>query len=118
MRMIFPAALSFVLVVFVAAAGWAQSITGWYSVTGEGASQNQSYSGRVLVQRTGETYRVEWRIGNQRFYGTGIYYNRVLSVSYDGAHGGIAVYAPVNGGFNGVWASENAKWVRWENWRR
>jgi hypothetical protein len=68
--------------------------------------------------RTGDTYRLEWTIGNQSFSGTGIYREDLLSVSYDGEFSGIVVYRMHGGGGDGIWAAQNASILGTETLRR
>ena len=62
---------------------------GAYEVYGHNPDGESTYSGEVSIAWSGETYHVEWYIGDQLFIGTGIGLGDVLSVGYDG---GTAVY--------------------------
>jgi len=62
---------------------------GAYDVYGHNPDGEATYSGQANIAWTGETYRVEWYIGDDIFIGTGIGLGDVLSVGYDG---GTAVY--------------------------
>ncbi len=60
------------------------------------------YNGTVTIWRTGDTYQVEWIVGDQIFSGTGIAVGDLLSVGYDG---GVAVYSPGGKGqLYGTWS--------------
>jgi hypothetical protein len=54
---------------------------GHYMVRGTNPN-GSSYTGEVLVTRTGQTFRVLWRIGRQSFVGTGIAEDETIAVSY------------------------------------
>lgn len=97
--------LAAVVLIAVSAPAHAQDeweFSGTYYVDGENPGGNGYYDGQVNIYRTGDTYRMEWYIGNQTFIGTGISYGYVLAVGYDG---GTALYeAQDDGTLYGVWA--------------
>jgi hypothetical protein len=78
---------------------------GHYMVRGTNTN-GSAYTGEVLVTRTGQTFRVAWRIGRQRFVGTGIAVEDSIAVSYQtGGRAGIALYGrKPSGRWEGVWA--------------
>ncbi len=89
-------------------------IAGSYSLVGRNIN-GSSYRGRVTVSRTGETFRVVWRVGRQTFVGTGILTGDILSVAYNG---GLAVYRFSPAGIKGRWATTNARRISTEDWTR
>jgi hypothetical protein len=73
---------------------------GHYMVRGTNPN-GSTYNGEVLVTRTGQTFRVVWRIGRQSFVGTGIASDETIAVSYQaGGRAGIALYGRK---FSGRW---------------
>src|SRR5262245_29869592 len=54
------------------AAAWAGDPVGRYSIVGSNPGSGTKYAGTVTVERTGDTFRVTWDIGNQTYVGTGI----------------------------------------------
>ncbi|MEO1747258.1 MAG: hypothetical protein AAFR27_01335 [Pseudomonadota bacterium] len=106
---------------------------GVYDVRGT-EIDGSSYSGLVKVIRTGETYSVNWLIGEYRYYGSGIGASplaegsivgpaddkvNVLTVGYtDGDEEvGTAFYMEQeNGVWQGVWTEYGTEQVSTENW--
>ena len=92
---------------------------GRYEVVGSNPGGGSKYSGTVMVERTGETFRVTWDIGNQTFVGTGIGSDKGLAVAYrSGNQTGLAVYGPKDDGWEGVWAFTNGQTIGGETWTR
>lgn len=89
-------------------------VAGAYSLVGRNLN-GSSYTGRVAVTATGETYRVVWRVGTQTFVGVGILTGDILSVAYNG---GLAVYRFSPQGIRGRWATTNATRIATEDWTR
>jgi hypothetical protein len=46
--------------------------TGTFNVKGKNPNDGQDYTGKVSVERNGETYTVTWNIGGTTFVGTGL----------------------------------------------
>jgi hypothetical protein len=115
MRKLLVAAAAVIL--FCAAPALADPV-GKYAV--EGTNPNgTSYSGIVSVERTGQTYKVDWVIGRQRFSGTGIGNKDFLAVSYvSGDQTGLALYAPDGDGWKGVWTYAGGKQMGTDLWKR
>jgi hypothetical protein len=93
---------------------------GTYRVKGTNPGKpDSSYSGTVTVQRTGDTYRVKWEIGDATFTGTGIGNEKFLAVTYSGDDDqtGLALYAPnASGVWEGIWTYAGSKKIGTENW--
>lgn len=111
----------------VAAAALLFSITaafadpvGRYDVDGTNPGGNSgSYSGTVSVERTGQTYRVVWLIGGERYVGTGIGNKDFLAVSYrSGNQTGLALYGPDGDGWTGVWTYAGGTQMGTDHWTR
>jgi hypothetical protein len=83
---------------------------GHYMVRGTNPN-GSSYTGEVLVTRTGQTFRVAWRIGRQCFVGTGIAVEDSIAVSYQtGPRAGVALYGrKPSGRWEGVWAMAGSR---------
>ena len=111
------ALLTLVFVLFAGVA-WADPV-GKYDVTGTNPGGKSSYSGEVTVERTGDTFRVVWMVGGQRYVGTGIGNGEFIAVSYrSGDQTGLALYAQEGDGFVGVWTYSGGKQIGTEKWQR
>jgi hypothetical protein len=101
-----------------AAAPSPDQIAGLYAVTGKNFD-GAPYTGDVVVQKTGATYKVIWYPGANQIEGVGIYQNGQLSVGYlqEGVQG-VAVYEPAGGGLKGVWAEIGRTAIAPEDWTR
>jgi hypothetical protein len=76
---------------------------GDYTVVGKGPD-GHSYRGTASIEATGETYRVVWLIGKQKFVGTAVGNDDFFAVSYkSGSSTGVAVYGKDGDGWVGVW---------------
>ena len=92
---------------------------GTYTVTGSNPSDGSHYRGTVTVTRTGDTYRVVWKIGNARYEGTGLGDKDFLAVSYASGHSsGLALYGADGGNWDGVWTYAGSRKVGAETWKR
>ena len=113
--------ISALFVVLLLAAGApaalaAVDLEGRYAVAGVNPGGGSGYDGVVEVFRTGETYRVVWQIGAQSFVGTGILYDGVFSIAYNG---GLAVYRPGPGGtLKGQWTLTGEQRLGSETWQK
>ena len=77
------------------------------------------YSGTVTVERTGETFRVTWDIGNQTYVGTGIGSEKGIAVTYrSGNQTGLAIYGANGDNWEGVWTYTGGREVGGEAWTR
>lgn len=107
---------------------------GRYSVSGTNPDSGSTYKGTVVVTRTGETYRVVWKIGGTTYYGTGLgahyegdHYvvgpatpdDTVLSVGYvsSGTYGQAFYVLNDDGTWRGVWTYDGSNEVATEDWR-
>ena len=92
---------------------------GKYSVQGANPGGAGEYSGTVSVEKTGETYRVIWVVGGQRYIGTGIGNKDFIAVSYkSGSETGLALYGADGGNWAGIWTYAGGKTVGPEIWKR
>lgn len=115
MRSISAAAIGLVLGV---AAAYADPV-GQYDVSGTNPGGRGEYSGTVTVEKTGDTYRVVWVIGNQRYTGTGIGDANFIAVTYrSGDNTGLALYAQDGDGWKGVWTYAGGRSMGTEIWER
>jgi hypothetical protein len=103
-----------------APAARADDPVGQYAVNGNNPGGGPAYRGAAVVQRTGETYRVMWIIGNQRIEGTAIGDKSFLTVTYRfGDQIGLAFYASTkDGNWQGVWTFTGATQLGAEHWER
>lgn len=92
---------------------------GSYKIEGTNPGGGSSYGGTVAVEKTGETYRVVWVVGGQRYVGTGIGDKNFIAVSYrSGDTTGLALYGEEGGNWVGVWTYANGRQLGAERWRR
>jgi hypothetical protein len=71
------------------------------------------------VSRTGQTYRVIWRIGNTRYNGTAIGDKDFLAISYQsGSQSGLALYGADGDDWKGIWTYSGGTSVGAELWSR
>jgi hypothetical protein len=116
MRKLFAAVAAVVL--FGVTAALADPV-GNYDIKGTDPGKGGAYSGTVSVERTGQTYKVVWVIGGQRYIGTGIGNKDFLAVSYiSGNQTGLALYAPEGDGWTGVWTYAGGTTMGTDRWTR
>jgi hypothetical protein len=92
---------------------------GSYNVHGTNPKGHGTYSGAVTVQKTGDTYKVKWVIGDSTYTGTGIGSDKFIAVTYtsDDDQTGLALYAQsAGGGWEGVWTYTGSRNIGTENW--
>jgi hypothetical protein len=107
------AVLSLCLVATAAAA----DPVGQFAVAGTNPGGGSGYSGVVNVERTGDTYRVVWNVGGQRYNGTGIGNDEFIAVSYrSGDSTGLALYRATGGGWEGIWTYAGSRQIGTERW--
>jgi hypothetical protein len=102
-----------------AGTAWAGDPAGTYDVKGSNPGSGTAYSGTVTVERTGQTFRVIWKIGSETYIGTGIGDENGLSVAYRlGNQTGVAVYAALGANWSGVWTYAGSRTIGGEAWSR
>jgi len=78
--------------------------SGRYTVEGKGPDGG-SYRGTATIEPTGETYRVTWTIGGQKWIGTAVGNDEFFAVSYRYRDTtGVGVYGREGEDWVGVWA--------------
>lgn len=94
-------------------------VAGTYTVKGDSFDGARPYTGEVIVERTGATYRVTWYPGPNQIEGIGVFWGGQLSVGYlqEGIQG-VAVYVPMAGGLKGVWSERGETRLAPEDWTR
>jgi hypothetical protein len=93
-------------------------VTGRYTVDGQNPNGSQ-YQGTASVERTGDTYRVTWTVGDARFIGTGIGSDDALAITYrSGNNTGVALLFREGGETRVVWTYAGGTTVGAERWRR
>lgn len=101
------------------AAAFAADPVGTYDVEGSNPGSTSSYHGTVTVERTGQTYRVVWVVGNRRYVGTGIGNGEFIAVSYRSHNDtGLAMYGAEGRNWNGVWTYAGGRQIGQEVWSR
>lgn len=77
--------------------------SGSYSVEGK-SPDGSAYKGAVVISKTGDTYKVVWTIGGDKYTGTAVGDDSFLAVTYKaGGDAGLAVYGREGTGWKGVW---------------
>lgn len=102
------------------ASAFAADPVGRYFVQGTNPGSSSRYDGSVSVERTGQTYRVVWVVGNRRYVGTGIGDENFIAVSYKSNRGdtGLALYGASGNNWTGVWAYAGSREIGSEVWQR
>jgi hypothetical protein len=107
--------------------------TGVYGVEGQNPGDGSVYTGEVAVERTGATYVVVWRVGNDEYVGTGIGAanskgmvtfgdaagnDTAIAVSYvSGDTFGLALFVEQqNGQWKGIWTYGGSDAIGAETW--
>jgi hypothetical protein len=102
--------------IFVSTAAFAGP-EGTYNVAGTNPGGGGEYKGTVTVAKTGEVFKVTWKIGDDTFVGTGIGDDQFLSVGYkSNGNFGVALYVLDGATWRGVWAYAGAKETGKETW--
>ena len=105
--------------VFSSIAAFAAEPIGSYQVEGSNPGGGSKYTGTVTVERTGETYRVVWVVGETRYVGTGIGDKNFIAVSYrSGGDTGLALYGEDGGNWVGLWTYAGGRELGAERWLR
>ena len=115
-------------------AAWADPV-GVFNVEGTNPDGGSRYAGVVEVQRTGDTYAIGWRVGDDYFVGTGIgaanvngtttfgdaaTQDNAIAVSYaSGNSFGLALFVEQeNGQWKGIWTYAGSETIGTEVWTR
>ena len=89
---------------------------GHYMVRGTNPN-GSSYTGEVLVTRTGQTFRVVWRIGRQSLSGRGLRPTKPSRSYQAGGRAGIALYGrKFSGRWEGVWTVAGSRETGTDVW--
>jgi hypothetical protein len=92
---------------------------GTYTIEGTNPGNGSKYSGKVTVEKTGETFRVVWDVGGSRYIGTGLGDKNFIAVSYSsGSDTGLALYGEDGGNWKGVWTYAGSRNMGTETWKR
>jgi hypothetical protein len=84
----------------------ADDLEGSYRITLGANPDGGRYSGDVEIRRTGEAYRLAWRIEDQAFGGVAIRAGDLLGVGWGSPDShGVVVYRVRGGALEGTWAS-------------
>lgn len=108
-----------VLLAFAGSA-WAVDLTGEYTIQGTSPGTDTTYQGQVKVIRQGDVYVVAWRIGPERYMGTGLRLDDSLAVVYEshGAPAGLVLYTILpSGELTGVYTNLGQTTVGTETWK-
>jgi len=101
------------------ATAFAADPVGTYTIEGTNPGSGSKYTGTVTVEKTGETYRVVWVVGDSRYTGTGLGDKDFMAVSYrSGSETGLALYGEDGGNWKGVWTYAGSRNMGTEVWKR
>ena len=91
---------------------------GHYAVAGANPGGDGKYSGEVTVEKTGDTFKVVWHVGDDTFIGTGIGAKDFTAISYkSGKDTGLALYAEQSdGSWEGYWTYAGGTQIGTERW--
>ncbi len=93
-------------------------MTGQYKVSGENPD-GSTYRGAAQVEKTGDTYKVTWKISGETFIGTGIGSPEAIAVGYrSGSQTGIALIGKDGESYGVVWTYLNGRKLGTEKWTR
>ncbi len=109
----------FLTTIFVATA-LASDISGRYSLQGTDPGNGGTYHGEVLVVRKDDVYVVAWRIGDQRFVGTGLRVDDGFAVVYESRDtpAGLVLYKILpDGSMTGIYTNLGQTRVGTETWK-
>lgn len=85
------------------ATAFAADPSGTYDVQGT-SPDGSTYSGTATITQTGQTFRMIWNIGRDKYTGTAIGNKDFLAVSYtSGNESGLALYGADGGNWKGIW---------------
>lgn len=113
--------LAFAAVLLVLSYGFAfADPVGRFAVAGANPGGDGKYSGDVAVEKTGDTYKVVWHIGDDTFIGTGIGSKDFIAISYkSGKDTGLALFAEnADGSWSGFWTYAGGTQIGTERWVR
>ena len=100
------------------AVAFAADPAGSYDVQGT-SPDGSTYKGTATVTQTGQTFKVIWEIGNDKYTGTGIGDKDFLAISYtSGSESGLALYGADGGNWKGVWTYAGGTKMGSEIWKR
>ena len=112
--------LSTFLLLAFASTTWAVDLTGDYTIHGTSPGRDASYQGQVKVIQQGDVYVVAWRIGEERYIGTGLLLDDSFAVVYEGqgAPAGLVLYKILpSGELTGVYTNLGQTEVGTETWK-
>jgi hypothetical protein len=116
MKMTLAGTLVLALTAF--SSGAMAQMTGQYKVAGENPD-GSGYRGSAAIEKTGDTYKVTWNIGGDRFVGTGIGSPEAIAVGYrSGSQTGIALIGKEGDNYQVVWTYLNGRKLGTEKWTR
>jgi hypothetical protein len=97
---------------------WADP-SGTYSVSGSNPDGGASYEGTVTITKTGDTFKIVWKIGDTSTTGTAVGNDEILSIGYaSGAKPGVGLYVKQDGKWKGVWSYLGQTSVGQESWQQ
>lgn len=87
-----------------------EGLAGKYKINSGKSSKGTSYSGEVAINKTGETYSVNWTLPNESYSGVGILQGDLLVVAWGSGKGyGVVAYEISDGKLEGKWAAAGSE---------
>lgn len=107
-----------VILLWGVATAFAADPLGTYDVQGT-SPDGSTYTGTATVAQTGQTYKVIWEIGDDKYIGTAIGNKDFLAISYtSGSQSGLALYGADGGNWKGIWTYAGGTTMGSEIWKR
>jgi hypothetical protein len=108
-----------VTLLWTVAAAYAADPTGSYEVQGKNPD-GSTYEGTATVTKTGDTFKVIWEVGSEKYTGTAIGNKDFLAISYTSGNNqtGLALYGADGGNWKGVWTYAGGTTMGAELWKR
>lgn len=83
-----------------------KGLDGTYTITSATNNKGASYSGKVTIKKTGDTYALKWILPNESYNGTGILLGEALVVAWSAStEYGVVAYSVNGGSLTGKWAA-------------
>lgn len=91
---------------------------GKYDVSGSNPD-GSAYSGTATVEKTGDTFKVTWAVGEKHYNGTGIGNDEFIAVSYESSgETGLALYSAESENWKGIWSYAGGSRLGKEIWTK
>lgn len=109
-----------ILLLGLGATARAVDLGGEYAIQGTSPGSDVVYHGQAKVIQQGDVYVVAWRIGEERYIGTGLLLDDSFAVVYEGpgTPAGLVLYKILpNGALTGIYTNLGQTQVGTEAWK-